>query len=173
VGIVGIGKPQILFLAVAVCAAQVAPSSVLAQRGAPQVGPQPEAQASERARSPNVGDAAPSRFPGTELTSEWDASRLIGAPVTTTLDESIGTVKDVVLDGDGKLVAVTVGVGGFLGLGETPIPIELRHLVIAPSDTDPDRIEVKTSLSKNAIDKAATLDPAESNPTVDPSDKGQ
>lgn len=86
--------------------------------------------------------------------------------MTTTLDETIGTIKDVVLDGDGKLIAVTVGVGGFLGLGETPIPIELRHLVIAQSETDPDRIEVKTSLSKNAIDKAVTLDPAESPPTT-------
>ena len=93
--------------------------------------------------------------------------------MTTTLDEPIGTVRDVVLDGDGKLVALTVGVGGFLGLGETPIPIELRHLVIAHSETDPDRIEVKTSLSKNAIDKAATIDPAESRPTTGPLDNAE
>lgn len=168
----GASKPQTLLLALMLCVGQAVVSTAFAQRGAPQPAtPQPEA--SEQARSPNVSDAAPSRFPGTELTSQWDASRLIGATVTSTLDETIGTIKDVVLDADGKLIAVTVGVGGFLGLGETPIPIELRHLVIAQSETDPDRIEVKTSLSKNAIDKAVALDPAESPPTTGPLENGQ
>lgn len=166
------GRPQTLLIALMLCGGQAVASTAFAQRGAPQP-PTAQPEASERARSPNVSDAALSRFPGTELTNQWDASRLIGATVTTTLNETIGTIKDVVLDADGKLVAVTVGIGGFLGLGETPIPIELRHLVIAQSETDPDTIEVKTSLSKNAIDKAVTLDPAESYPPAGPLDKGQ
>ncbi len=118
----------------------------------PALGPVPTPNA------PNV--MPPSRFPGDErTTSDWRASKLIGTTMTNILDESIGKVEDVVIDSDGKVVAVLVGVGGFLGLGETTVAIGLRHLVISHSDLD--RLEVKTSLSRKAIEQAASMDPAD------------
>ncbi len=84
--------------------------------------------------------------------------------MTNILDESIGKVEDVVIDSDGKVVAVLVGVGGFLGLGETTVAIGLRHLVISHADTD--RLEVKTSLSRKAIEQAATIDPNDDKPVA-------
>lgn len=109
---------------------------------------------------------APSVLPLPEsgTTTDWRASQLIGTTMTNILGEQIGTVGDVVIDADGKVVAVMVSVGGFLGLGETSVAIGLRHLVIA--HTDVDRLEVKTSLSRTAIEQAASLDPEMDRPVT-------
>ena len=101
-------------------------------------------------------EIAPGPLVGT-TTSDWRASKLIGATMTNVLNESVGTVEDVVIDADGKVVAVLVSVGGFLGLGETTVAIGLRHLII--SHVDVDQLEVKTSLSRKAIEQAAAADP--------------
>lgn len=119
------------------------------QSRAPEFGPQ----------VPETGRGAPRTAPnaplGANASSDWRASMLIGASLTNTLDESVGTIEDVVIDGDGKVVGVLVGVGGFLGLGETTVPIGFRHLAV--TRIGPDQLEVKTSLSRSAIEQAAAL----------------
>lgn len=127
-------------------------SGALAQANAPEIPP--------RAPGQKAPDVAPAPMEG--LTGDWRASKLIGTTMTNVLDERIGRVEDVVIDSDGKVVAVLVGVGGFLGLGETTVAIGLRHLVV--SQVDADHLEVKTSLSRKAIEQAATLDPADDRP---------
>lgn len=97
--------------------------------------------------------------PGTPVEGAWRASQLIGQTLTTALNQSVGTIKDIVIESDGKVAAVLVGVGGFLGIGERSVPIALRHLVITPVAGN--RIMVQTSLSREAIDQAATHDPLE------------
>lgn len=111
-------------------------------------------------QGPDTQRTAPRTAPdgplGSNANSDWRASNLIGATLTNTLDESVGTIEDVVIDGDGKVVGVLVGVGGFLGLGETTVPIGFSHLAFTA--IGPDQIEVKTSLSRAAIEQAADLD---------------
>lgn len=124
----------------------------LAQRSTPAEQGTPDAQ------QPGL-EVTPAPLPGTKLTTDWRASRVIGTTMTNLLDESVGKVEDIVIDSDGKVVAVMVGVGGFLGLGETSVAIGLRHLVI--TQPDPDHLEVKTSLTRRAIEQAASLDPQE------------
>jgi len=127
-----------------------------------RVSPPGEPNAVDR-KAPEIAPGPPA-LPGT--TTDWRASKLIGTTMTNVLNESIGTVDDVVIDSDGKVVAVLVNVGGFLGLGETPVAIGLRHLVI--TQPDPDHLEVKTSLTRGAIEQAASLDPNEDNKPVAP-----
>ena len=98
--------------------------------------------------------------PGTPTPGAWRASQLIGQTMTTALNQSVGTINDIVIDPDGKVAAVLVGIGGFLGMGERTVPIALRHIVITPLEGD--RVSVETSLTREAIDQAATLDPFES-----------
>lgn len=131
-------------------------SASLGQAKAPQGPDLPERAQRE------TPDLAPS--PSTGTTSDWRASKLMGTTMTNVLGETIGKVEDVVIDGDGKVVAVLVGVGGFLGIGETSVAIGLRHLVITRLDLD--HLEVRTSLSRKAIEQAASLDPDEDRPVT-------
>ncbi len=55
---------------------------------------------------------------GEGLASEW-----IGEPIYNAAAEEIGTIDDLVLDKDGNIVAVTVSVGGFLGIGAKTVAI--------------------------------------------------
>lgn len=128
-----------------------ATSSANAQTKAPPLPERPSAPAAEIAPAPLSG-----------TTSDWRASQLIGATMTNVIGDSVGTVEDVVIDADGKVVAVMVGVGGFLGLGETSVAIGLRHLSITHVDLD--QLEVKTSLSRKAIEQAAALGPRDDSP---------
>lgn len=129
-----------LALPLIACGAVVAPSLAQPQTEAPQVLPEPQ--------------------PGVEANSDWRASQLIGLTMTNALDQSVGTVSDIIIDSDGKVVAVIVNVGGFLGLGETAVPIALRHLVITRVDAD--QLAIRTSLSREAIDQAARQEPVDS-----------
>lgn len=100
-------------------------------------------------------------------TRDWRAAKLIGATMTDSLGNSVGTVQDIVIDGDGKVIAVLVSVGGFLGLGETTVAIGLRHLTISMFDAN--RLDVTTSLSREAIQQAARLEPEA--PPVPPAER--
>lgn len=51
------------------------------------------------------------------------ASTLIGAEVKTTGDEEVGSVSELIIDSKGQVVAIVVGVGGFLGMGERNVAI--------------------------------------------------
>ncbi len=51
------------------------------------------------------------------------ANQLIGADVMSAADESVGPVNDLILNEDGQVVAVVIGVGGFLGIGERDVAI--------------------------------------------------
>jgi putative membrane protein len=62
------------------------------------------------------------------------ASDLEGTTVRSATDENIGEIDDVVLDRDGRVVAVIVGVGGFLGLGEKAVAIPFSALEIVSSN---------------------------------------
>jgi sporulation protein YlmC with PRC-barrel domain len=52
---------------------------------------------------------------------EMRASKLIGTKVVNAANETIGDVNEVVLAKDGKVAAVVIGVGGFLGMGEREV----------------------------------------------------
>ena len=55
--------------------------------------------------------------------SQLLASGLMGADVRGADGESIGTVDDLLLDTDGQIQAVVVGIGGFLGVGQRDVAI--------------------------------------------------
>jgi sporulation protein YlmC with PRC-barrel domain len=58
------------------------------------------------------------------FTGNWRASKVVGLSVYNDKNESVGSINDVLMDKSGKIVAVVIGVGGFLGVGE--------HLVAVP-----------------------------------------
>ena len=56
------------------------------------------------------------------------ASKLIGAAVYDPADQKIGTVDELVLNPDGKVADVVLGVGGFLGAGEKRVAVPMAEL---------------------------------------------
>jgi PRC-barrel domain protein len=60
--------------------------------------------------------------------NEIRASKLIGTTVQNDANESIGKINEVVLSKDGKVAAVVVGVGGFLGMGEHEVAMNFDSL---------------------------------------------
>jgi sporulation protein YlmC with PRC-barrel domain len=49
---------------------------------------------------------------------QWRATKLAGVAVYNNNNERIGDVNELIVSRDGKVEAVVIGVGGFLGMGE-------------------------------------------------------
>jgi sporulation protein YlmC with PRC-barrel domain len=64
----------------------------------------------------------------------WRTSKVVGLNVYNDGNESLGNINDLLTDKQGKIVAVVVGVGGFLGVGEryVAIPFEKVKFVNEP-----------------------------------------
>ena len=79
------------------------------------------------AGSPAVSAPGQTQFYNRQ-TTDMRASYLIGANIKNMQDETVGEINDLVLDKDGKVVAVVVGVGGFLGMGEREVALDYKSL---------------------------------------------
>ena len=86
------------------------------------------------------------------MTPVSSAERIIGSTVHTADNKKVGTVKDILIGENDKIVAVTVGVGGFLGIDETYLAFPLKDIRF---NTDGGSLKVTTDLDKAAIERAA------------------
>jgi sporulation protein YlmC with PRC-barrel domain len=84
-------------------------------------------------RAPAQVNPAPGAQPSwyTHQGSEMRASKLIGTNVKNDAGETIGSINEVVLDKSGKVAAVVIGVGGFLGIGEREVAVNFGSLRVA------------------------------------------
>lgn len=90
--------------------------------------------------APSMTTPAPSAMPptgnATTTTGSWyshqatemRASKVIGTKVRNGAGETIGDVNEVILGNDGRIHAVVVGVGGFLGIGEREVAVQYDQL---------------------------------------------
>lgn len=58
----------------------------------------------------------------------FSASELMGQAVYSADGEDIGQISDLLIDQENRLVGVVIGIGGFLGIGEKPIAVEVERL---------------------------------------------
>ena len=74
--------------------------------------------------------------------------------------DDIGEINEIVLTRSGEVVSVIVGVGGFLGLGERSVAIDMSQLQIVPEQDDADDyfLVIKASAAgvKNAPEYTST-----------------
>jgi sporulation protein YlmC with PRC-barrel domain len=63
-----------------------------------------------------------------EAAGQWRASKLIGLNVYNNDNEKIGGITELIVDRSGKLDAVVIGAGGFLGLGEHDVAIPYSQI---------------------------------------------
>jgi len=81
---------------------------------------------------------------------------LVGTTVYGADDTNVGEIGDVVLTQDGKVDAVVVDVGGFLGVGEKPVAVGMDNLVFM-TDADGNKY-LYTNFTKEQLNAAAAYD---------------
>lgn len=64
----------------------------------------------------------------------WRVSDLEGKEVYGAENESIGQINDVLVSQNGSVNAVIVGVGGFLGIGEKNVAVDISALQLGPGN---------------------------------------
>ena len=88
-----------------------------------------------------------------DLKGTWRSSKLIGLDVYNRADEKLGDINEVLLDAQGKVKAVVIGVGGFLGMGEHDIAVSMDRLKFVEEphkSAKADRADGKTTGSATA-----------------------
>jgi sporulation protein YlmC with PRC-barrel domain len=75
------------------------------------------------ANRPAATAPAPAAQSGT-----WRASKLKGLNVYNQQNEKLGEINELLVDKSGKVQGVVIGVGGFLGMGEHDIKVEMSKL---------------------------------------------
>ena len=112
-----------LAFAVAAAAQQPAPPPVVPPASAPEMPANPEAPA------PLVVPA--------EQVAPVELTGLLGHAVVDAKGSELGRIVDLLADGQGKVRAVVVDVGGFIGLGNRKVAVAWSALRFATGDTGP------------------------------------
>lgn len=86
---------------------------------------QQQSAPSQQPASPPARTAQP---PSQEAKGPWHASQFMRSAVYNMAGERIGDVNDFVVDESGKITAIVIGVGGFLGLGEKEVSMKLGEV---------------------------------------------
>ena len=83
---------------------------------------------------------------------EMRASKLIGTKVVNTANETIGDINEIVLGKDGKVAAVIVGVGGFLGMGEREVAMNFSSIRMSRDSNN--NLVLTVNANKDALKNA-------------------
>ena len=128
--------------------------------------------------------AAPADTPATAATKsdaklimaqgkdQWVASKFKGTDVIGANNEKIGDVDDMLFDKNGKILAFIVGVGGFLGIGQKDVALDMTAFQVVPADTgsntgatgssaasdDPSNIKLKLAMTKDELKAAPAFE---------------
>lgn len=68
------------------------------------------------------------KLASTSTEGDWRATKLVGVNVYNDANEKLGAISDLILDKEGKIAKVVIGVGGFLGMGEHNIAVNYDQL---------------------------------------------
>ena len=67
---------------------------------------------------------------------EWRANKMIGVKVTNAAGETIGDINELLMNKDGMVETIVIGVGGYLGLGERHAAIKYSMLQLTRGAND-------------------------------------
>ena len=84
------------------------------------------------------------------------ATQMDGSTVYDAQNQKVGDVKDIILDRDGKVAAVVLDVGAFLGIGGKNVAISMNDLKITQDDNNKPRFTV--DMTKDQLKSAQAYD---------------
>jgi sporulation protein YlmC with PRC-barrel domain len=90
-------------------------------------------------------------LPHSIQTDEIRASKMIGSAVYDVQNRKIGSVDDVILNKTGKIDAVVIDVGSFLGMGG-------KDVAVPPSDIKTDNNRLTLDRTKERLQQMASYD---------------
>jgi sporulation protein YlmC with PRC-barrel domain len=136
--------------------------------------------------SASTASSGGGQFVAAQKPDQWLASKFKGTDVIGNDNEKIGDVNDVLFDKSGKVHAVVVGVGGFLGIGEKDVALDMNAFQIVPASTtsaagtggsgagntgaagtgggsssasnDPNNVKLKISMTKDQLKNAPSFE---------------
>jgi len=114
-------------------------------------------------QSNKSGDAP--KFIVAQTSDQWVFSKFKGSDVIGPNNEVIGGVNDMLFDKSGKILGVVVGLGGFLGLGQKNVAIDMSAFEPVPAASassqapvtgskDPTNIKLKVAWTKEELQQA-------------------
>ncbi len=86
------------------------------------------AQTATTPAAPETAASSSAAPTATDLKGNWRASKLVGLAVYNDSNEKLGDISEVIVDKSGKINAVIVGIGGFLGVGQHDIAVSFDKL---------------------------------------------
>lgn len=97
-------------------------------------------------RAPAAKAAAPT---AAEITGPVRASNLMKANVRNAAGEKVGDVSDLLIEPSGKVSSVILGIGGFLGIGERNVALDLGELKMMQESGN--RLVLTSSMSREDL----------------------
>jgi sporulation protein YlmC with PRC-barrel domain len=139
---------KVAFYALLAPALTLSAGSLLAQQPSTQREQTPVQQSqpsTQRSAQPRSQQLETTRMGGSEYltaapSNAVRADQIMGSDVMTTGDENVGPVNDLIFDEEGQIIAIVVGVGGFLGMGEKDVAISWDSVTRNPQDRDELRV---------------------------------
>jgi sporulation protein YlmC with PRC-barrel domain len=127
----------------AACAAILMSSTAIAQTTTTTPPPAPPAAtkpnaATPPARAPGAETQMKSKAPTEEVKGAWNVRDFMRSRVYNMNGERIGDVNDILVDDGGRVSAIILGVGGFLGIGEKEVsmtPDQVKRMVHSDVET--------------------------------------
>jgi sporulation protein YlmC with PRC-barrel domain len=109
--------------------------------------------------SPPASASGEPRFIAAQQAGEQLASQTMGLRIKNAAGDDLGFVDDLVLDKDGKLVTVVIGVGGMLGIGEKDVAVPYSALQLTTA-ADGQRF-ARLDTTKAALEAAPKYQPVQ------------
>jgi sporulation protein YlmC with PRC-barrel domain len=107
------------------------------QQQAPSTTTQPAPSTAQQMPSANQQPGSTTtgniQFIQTQQRDQWLASHFMDRTVYDMEGNSVGDVNDVLIGRDGSVMAVIVGVGGFLGIGEKDVAVPFERFQLQPA----------------------------------------
>lgn len=134
-------------------------TALLATSAFAQTTTAPATSPSATSSSMTTSSTSPSSFHG-----DWRTSKMIGLNVYNSSNEKLGDINELLTDQNGKIAAVVIGVGGFLGVGErdVAIPFDKVKFVNEPVRTS----SSTTSTNSNTANNTTATRPAPTTTTT-------
>jgi hypothetical protein len=70
----------------------------------------------------------PAKETQTQSSNEWRGSKVVGLYVYNDANERLGSINELLMDSSGKVAKAVIGVGGFLGIGESDVAVNFDQL---------------------------------------------